>query len=177
MRLPLMLFALLTSVLAGCAGYQIGSRTMFRPDVSTVHVPIIRGEGFRRFMGERLTEAVVKRVETVTPYKVVSAAEADTILEISLAPLTKRVLGETRNDDPRDIEIDYQARLNWVRCTGEPLIQPTAFPFATSQLLLSQGTHFVPEGGQSISSAEQVALDRLAAQIVEQMELSFPLGS
>jgi len=172
----LIAITLLSLIASGCAGYQIGARSMYRPDVSTVHVPIFRSSGFRRFQGERLTEAVIKRIEATTPYKVVSAGNADTTLEGELVPLEKRALAETANDDVRDIETTYKVRVTWVSNTGEPLMQPTSFPFATADLLISQSSHFVPEAGQSIATAQQVAIDRLAAQIVEQMELTFPQG-
>src|SRR6476660_2725748 len=57
--------------LTGCAGYQLGQRSLYRPDICTVHIPVIQSDSFRRYLGERLTEAVVKEVELRTPYKVV----------------------------------------------------------------------------------------------------------
>ena len=62
-------------VLPGCAGYQIGNRSLYRPDIRTVHVPVVQSESFRRYLGERLTEAIVKEVELRTPYKVVGTTE------------------------------------------------------------------------------------------------------
>ncbi|HEY6562999.1 MAG TPA: hypothetical protein VIY86_00755, partial [Pirellulaceae bacterium] len=54
----------------GCAGYYLGSPTLYRPDIATIQIPIFESDSYRRFLGERLTEAVVKQVELKTPYKV-----------------------------------------------------------------------------------------------------------
>src|SRR4051794_4304229 len=70
--------------LAGCAGYQIGRGGLYRPDVRTVHVPVAQSDSYRRYLGERLTEAVVKEIELRTPYKVVDSASADSVLNIRL---------------------------------------------------------------------------------------------
>jgi len=43
-------------------------------------------------------------------------------------------------------------------------------PFAPLLLNISQQANFVPEGGQSLVTAQQEALQRLAEQIVGQME-------
>src|SRR5437868_6993370 len=87
----------------GCAGYQLGQRALFRPDIRTVHVPIAQSDSYRRYLGERLTEQVVKEIELRTPYKVVDADSADSILQIRLVSDSKRVLANNRFSEPRDI--------------------------------------------------------------------------
>ena len=49
---------------SGCAGYQLGSQSLYPPDIHTVYVPIIESDSFRRYLGERLTDgerAVLQR--------------------------------------------------------------------------------------------------------------------
>ena len=46
---------------------------------------------FRRDLGERLTEAVMKQIEEKTPYKVVSDPNADSMLSGRIAQESKRV--------------------------------------------------------------------------------------
>ena len=48
-------------LLSGCAGYQIGNRALYRPDIRTVHVPVVQSDSYRRYLGERLTEASGQR--------------------------------------------------------------------------------------------------------------------
>ena len=88
---------ILTSV--GCTGYQLGNQTLFRPDIRTVHVPIVQSESFRRGLGERLTEAIVKEIELRTPYKVVDASNADSIFQARLVDEHKRVIAENQFDE------------------------------------------------------------------------------
>ena len=67
-------------LLPGCAGYQLGQRSLYRPDIRTIHVPVVHSDSFRRHLGERLTEAIVKEIELKTTYKVVDAGSADSVL-------------------------------------------------------------------------------------------------
>src|SRR6188508_556309 len=77
---------LVTLVLAfsGCAGYQLGNRSLYRPDIRTVHVPMAVSDSYRRHLGEKLTEAVVKEIELKTPYKIVDSDSADSVLSLRL---------------------------------------------------------------------------------------------
>ena len=63
---------------SGCAAYRFGNGTLYAPDVPTVYVPMIESDSFRRDLGERLTEAVVKEIELKTPFKVVGTPDAPT---------------------------------------------------------------------------------------------------
>ena len=103
---------ILTSV--GCTGYQLGNQTLFRPDIRTVHVPIVQSESFRRGLGERLTEAIVKEIELRTPYKVVDASNADSIFQARLVDEHKRVIAENQFDEARDIETLMILEVSWL---------------------------------------------------------------
>ena len=50
-------------LLGGCAGYQIGNQSLYPQEIRTVYVPMFQSISFRRNLGERLTEAVVKEIE------------------------------------------------------------------------------------------------------------------
>jgi hypothetical protein len=170
-QIPLSL--VLLSSFAGCAGYQIGQRSLYRPDIRTVHVPIVQSDSYRRYIGERLTEAVVKQIELKTPYKVVDAESADSVLNVHLVSESKRVLANNRFSEPRDIESDYFVQVSWVDRRGGLIMGPDGSPAPPLLLNIGQSTHFVPEGGQSLSTAQQEAITRLAQQIVGQMELAW----
>ncbi len=124
---------------------------------------------YRRFMGERLTEAIVKEIELKTPYKVVCAADADSRLSGRIVAETKRVLAEDINDAPRDIEVDLTVQIRWETHQGDLLRQPIDLPLLPD-LRLNQATNLIPEGGQSIATAHQHAISQLAEEIVAQME-------
>jgi len=57
---------------------------------------------------------IVKEIELKTPYKVVDAASADSVLAVRLASRANRVLSETRNDDVRDMETDFFVQMSWL---------------------------------------------------------------
>ncbi len=154
----------------GCASYRMGSQTLYAPDVSTVYVPMIESDSFRRDLGERLTEAVVKEIELKTPYKVVGSPDADSILSARLVSDTKRVTVENRNDDPRAIELNMLAEITWLNRRREPLRLPTTVPLPPELLPVNQTASLIPEGGQSIATSQQQAIERLAQQIVSTME-------
>jgi hypothetical protein len=170
-----LLFVLFLSLLSlsGCAGYQVGSRSLYRPDIRTIHVPVVESDSFRRHLGERLTEALVKEIELKTPYKVVGAAEADSILTCRIVSESKRVLAENRFDEPRDVEADFFVQVSWVDRRGDLIMSHNDVPVQPLLLNISQTANFVPEGGQSLATAHQEAIRRLADQIRGQMELAW----
>ena len=163
-------FTLLILTLVGCTGYRFGNQSLFRPDVRTVHVPIVHSESFRRGLGERLTEAIVKEIELRTPYKVVDAADADSIFQARLIDEHKRVIAENQFDEARDIETQMILEVSWLDRQGQQLIQRSEIPLDEG-IYITQAASFVPEGGQSLVTAQQEVIQKLASQIVAQMEL------
>jgi hypothetical protein len=131
---------------------------------------MIQSDSFRRDLGERLTEAVVKEIELKTPYKVIGTPDADSILSAHLVSDTKRVVIENQNDDPRAIEINLFAEVTWYNRRREPLAAPVAIPVPPAMVPIGQSAPLITEGGQSIASQQQQAIQRLAEQIVSTME-------
>lgn len=173
LQFSLCLVPLCLAPFTGCAGYQLGQRSLYRPDVRTVHVPIAQSDSFRRNLGERLTEFVVKDLELKSPYKVVGNDTADSVLNIRIVSENKRVLSETQFDDPRDLETDFFVQVSWVDRRGDLIMCHNDIPLEPLLINISQTANFVPEAGQSITTAHQEALQRLAEQIVGQMEMDW----
>ena len=155
---------------AGCAAYQFGNRSLYPVDIQTVHVPVFESSSFRRDLGERLTEAVVKEIELRTPYKVVGDPNADTTLTGRIASDSKHLLFQTRNADPREMEVGLQVQVNWIDRRGNMIRQGSAIPVPGQCVSVTGTTEVVPEVGQSIATAQQQAIQRLAQQIVSLME-------
>ena len=155
---------------ASCASYHVGSQTLYAPDVRTVYVPIVQSESFRRDLGERLTEAIVKEIELKTPFKVVGTPDADSILSARLISDTKRIVVENQNDDPRALELTMNVEVTWLNRRREPLRDPRTVPLPTALLPIGGTSTLVPEAGQSVATAQQQAIERLAEQIVSTME-------
>jgi len=158
---------------SGCAGYQIGNRPLYRPDIRTVHVPVVQSDSFRRYLGERLTEAIVKEIELRTPYKVVDEASADSVLTVRLVSDSKRVLANNRFSEPRDIETDFFIQTNWIDRRGDLIMTQDNLPASPLLVNIGQQANFVPEGGQSLVTGQQEAIQKLAQQIVGQMEIAW----
>jgi hypothetical protein len=133
----------------------------------------VQSESFRRYLGERLTEAVVKEIELRTPYKVVDSASADSVLNVRLVSESKRVLANNRFSEPRDIETDFFIQTSWIDRRGDVIMSHDDIPAAPLLVNIGQQANFVPEGGQSLATAQQEAIEKLAQQIVGQMELAW----
>ena len=163
-----LLFCLLT--LAGCMGYQVGAGSLYAPDVTTVYVPMIDSDSYRRDLGERLTEAVIKEIELKTPYKVVSTPDADSILSARLLTDTRRTLIENAFDDPRLSETELRAEVTWLNRRRLPIVPTQALTVPPELVAISQTSNSIPEVGQSVATSQQQAIERLAQQIVSTME-------
>ena len=167
---------LLTALsLCGCAGWRVGNSTLYRPDIRTVYVPPVDSASFRRNLGERLTEAIVRELESKSSYKVVADPNADSILRCALITDSKSVISETRFDDPRDIDLNFFIQVSWTDRRGDLIHgQPSNVPLPTIVMNdkenLGESANFVPEGGQSLATAQQEAFQKIAQQIVGMME-------
>lgn len=154
----------------GCAGYQVGARSLFPQDIQTVYVPVFDSTSFRPYLGERLTEAVIKEIESRTPYKVVGAATADSILSGRVVSDRKQILVQSQTDEPRQFEMTMVVQVSWVDRNGAYLrdSEPVNVPPEVVELI--RGGTAIPEVGQSVATAQQQSIERLAAQIVSLME-------
>ena len=155
---------------SGCVGYQVGAGSLYAPDVATVYVPMIESDSYRRDLGERLTEAIVKEIELKTPYKVVNTPDADSILSARLMTDTRRRVIQNGFSDPRVSETELRAEVNWINRRRQPLVPVQMIPIPTELLAISQASNLIPEAGQSVATSQQQAIHRLAQQIVGTME-------
>jgi len=154
----------------GCVGYQVGADSLYAPDVTTVYVPMIDSDSYRRDLGERLTEAVVKEIELKTPYKVVNTPDADSILSARLLTDTRRTLIENAFDDPRLSENELRAEVTWLNRRRLPIMPMQAVAIPPELVVINQTSNLIPEIGQSVATSQQQAIQRLAQQIVSTME-------
>jgi hypothetical protein len=173
-RRPLPTFSALalgiTILLAGCASYQIGNKKLYPEGIRTVYVPMFESDSFRRFLGERLTEAVVKEIEAKTDYKVLSDPNADSTLSGRIVQEAKHVLIYARTGDPRQLQAELHVTVNWQDRRGRILRDNIAVPLPPELTDVSGDGSFVLEIGQSGATAQQQAIDRVAQQIVGLME-------
>lgn len=171
--ISLTLLAAAATLSTGCAMYRFGAPSLYRPDVRTIHVPMVESDSFRRNLGEQLTEALVREIELKTPYKVVGADRADSVLQARLVSDNKRVITENGFDDARDLEVDFFVQVSWVDRRGDLIMNNNDLPVPPVLINVNQAANFVPEVGQSLTTAQLEALRRTAEQIVGQMEIGW----
>ncbi|RCS51896.1 hypothetical protein DTL42_10070 [Bremerella cremea] len=158
--------------MTGCVHYQFGNRSLFRPDIHSVHVPIFKSESFRRDLGERLTEQIIREIEDTSPYRIADAESADSVLRGTIVRDDKFVQGTNPLDDPRILREDLQIQYEWYDQRGQLIRQPTTVSLSQ---ILKTGTItargiLYPEVGQTIVTAQQEAIDAFAKQVVENMQ-------
>jgi len=156
--------------LPGCASYQVGTRSLYAPDVATVYVPMIESLSYRRDLGERLTEAVIKEIQLKTPFTVVNTPNADSILSARILDDSRRTLAENAFDDPRVSETSIDAEVTWINRRRQPIVQPQTISVPPELVNVSADSTLIPEAGQSVATSQQQAIERLAQQIVSLME-------
>ena len=164
--------ACLASVLlsTGCTAYQIGNESLYPAHIHTVYVPTFDSASYRRNLGERLTEAVIKEIELKTPYKVVNTPNADSVLTAYILSEGKRVVAENRYDDPRQIQVNMRIQVNWLDRRGQQIGPGGTIELDQEPLMIAGQADMVAEVGHSDATAQQQAINRAAQQIVAMME-------
>ena len=170
MRL-LLLFSIL--LLSGCIGlgYQVGSPPLFGPDIRTVYVPMVESDPTRRHLAERLTEAISKRIEERSPYKVVGRPTADSVLECRIAGKNQYVSLVDSFNDPRQKSGELTLEVRWRDRRSQDLRQFEPLPWNEGAGRVTASDSMVAEFGHSLLTSEQNQIDRLADQIVGMMEI------
>jgi len=164
------LFSVCLLAVTGCVGYHLGTASLYPSNIQTVYVPIFESDSFRRYLGERLTEAVIKEIELKTPYKVTGDSGADSILSGRITHDNKRVMVLNKYHDPRENEISLQVQVRWLDRQSNLIREASPIPLPDELASIRETSLLVPEVGQSVATAQQQAIQRLAVQIVSMME-------
>ncbi len=167
-RLPILMTMLLTVTVSGC-GYVFGPQSV--KDVRTVHVPVFQTDSFRRNLDYLLTDAVHNEIRTRTAYRLENEHSADTILRGRIIDFRKDLLSETRFDDARELQLSLGVQISWVDRRSGRVLQECVFPIGDGLAQRTADVGFAPELGHSMATAQQKVAQRMAAQIVDMMEL------
>jgi hypothetical protein len=158
---------ILACTIIGC-GYTVG--TDFRQDIKTVAIPIFENETNRRGIEFQLTEAVQKEVTKRSQFRLAKGLEADTRLTGKIVGFRKDVLGETAQDDPRELQISLMVKVRWEDLRTGTLLAEQELPLSPDAIPMSIQAEFSPELGQSLATAMDDALHSMARKIVNLME-------
>jgi hypothetical protein len=149
----------------GCSqitGYYNSS--LYPQNVSSVSLEMFDNQTFRRGVEYELSDALAKRIEAETPYKIISSPDrADTVMTGQITSIDESILSfERETGRALEREVQLRAIVNWKNLkTGELLID--------NQLVNSQAT-FSEFQNQDFSYASALAANNLAQKIVELMQ-------
>ena len=149
----------------GCAemsGYS--NESLFPEDVGSVCLEMFDNQTFRRNVEYELSDALSKRIEAETPYKIVSSPDrADTVMSgqiVSIGQLALSIERETGRVLEREVEL--KAVVNWKNLkTGQLLIDNRSVSASASYSTYQM---------QDFRYASTLAANNLARKIVELME-------
>jgi hypothetical protein len=162
-RWPYILFEIVLCLgLGGCSGYS--NMSLYPQGVGTVYVEMFDNQSFRRGIEYDLTDALAKRIESQTPYKIVTSRDrADTVISGQIVQATESVL-TTERQIGRALEknVELRAVVSWKNLrTGELLIDNKT---------VSASAGFSEWQSQSFEYGSTLAANSLAQRIVELME-------
>ena len=156
------------ALLAGCSsdptkGYAAIS--VFPASVRTIAVPIITNRTYFRDVEFELTDALIKQIETQTPYKVTSQTDADTVLT-----------GQIRN-----VQLDHLSKSRLTGLTEEVIVGVTIdfqWKDVRSNRVLVERRSFTGHGlfvpsnptGEPIALGEFAAVQQLARDVVAELQ-------
>ncbi len=161
----------LSAVLIGGCGYQLGG--MYPRNVNSVAVIMFTRQKnvYRRELEIRLTEAVVKRIQQDTPYKISTRDRADTVLTGTIEKIHQQVLNTNPDTgEPRMLELTITVSFTWKN-------QRTGKIIAT-QPNLRVADVYIPRCpvGQDFFQGSEDVINKLAKRIVEHMEKPWEPG-
>lgn len=155
------------TAISGCGLEGYSNDWIYPKGVTTVYVEMFDTGSFRRGHEYILTDAICKRIEAQTPYKIVSDMDrADTVLRGQLLSVGSSVLATDRyTSAPIENEANVIVTVSWKNLrTGELLINnERTHAFASYSALL----------GQDFDYGAKVAVNRAAQKVVELMEESW----
>ena len=163
-------FLFLTLAAAGCSGYHFGTRGLYTSEIRTVFVPIAEADTYRHDLGERLTEAVCKRITDRTPFDLASSQDADSVLFIRLKSENQYISGLDRYNNTRQKNMVWCISADWKTRQEETLARLDPIPLTSVGVSVNEMSYLVAEMGQSTATVQQDLIDKLADRVVGLME-------
>lgn len=156
------------SILGGC-GYTTDRTQIYRTKntqndpIRSVAVDVFGSREFRRGLELQLTEAVKKRLNTDSPFRLANKDYADTLLSGEIKEVRQSTIGrDFRDVRPRETSQTVVVAFQWKDLrTGEVLVDRPNFV---------QTVDYIRPLNEDFYHASQRNMDRLAERIVEQME-------
>jgi hypothetical protein len=159
-----MLAVLAAVVLAGCGIGGYTNKSLYPQDVRSIYVEMFDNRTFRRGIEYTLSDALAKRIESDTPYKIVSDRDrTDSVIGGQLIVISESILTmERETGRALEKEVILTATVNWKNLrTGRMMINNESVSAAASY------SDFL---SQDFTYASSLAANKLAQKIVEVMQ-------
>lgn len=158
-------YSFLSLILQGCGPFSgYSNEPIYPDDVETVYVKMFDNQTFRRGVEYELSDALAKRIEAQTPYKIVSNQDyADTVISGQIATIGEFALNfERETGQVLEKEVAVNAVVNWKNLkTGKLLIDNKT---------ISASATYSDYQRQDFKYGSTLAANNLAQNIVELME-------
>ena len=144
------------------SGYS--NEPLFPEEVSSVCLEMFDNKSFRRGVEYELSDALAKRIEAETPYKIISSRDrADSVMNGQMVRVSESILTREREvGRALEKEVQLRALVNWKNLkTGEYLIENES---------VSASATYSEWQNQGFRYASTLAANNLAQKIVELME-------
>jgi hypothetical protein len=144
------------------AGYS--NESLFPGDIHSVCLEMFDNQTFRRGVEYELSDALAKRIEVDTPYKIVSDSDrADSVISGQISSIGQSALSTDRETGSvLEREVEIRAVVNWKNLkTGQLMIDHVRVSASASYSTYQQ---------QDFKYASTLAANNLARKIVELME-------
>jgi len=155
---------LAVTALAGCGIGDSTNKSLFPADVGSVYIEMFDNRTFRRGVEYMVSDALAKRIESDTPYKIVSDQDrTDSVMRGQVVVITESILTlERETGRALEKEVILTATVNWKNLrTGRMMINNQAVTAAASY------SDFL---SQDFTYASSLAANKLAEKIVEVMQ-------
>jgi len=154
------------SVLLLVSGGGYTTERPFPAHVRSIFVEMFHTHDFRKDLEFKLTEAVAKRIEMDTEYRLASRKNADTVLSGEIIEIRQNKLGESfRTGLPREKGVTFVVSFRWKdQRSGKILVERRRSAYTTT---------YIPPVGESFFDGAVRGLDGVAEQIVEALETAW----
>ena len=166
--LSILFFCVICVAVSGCLsdkGYS--NESLYSDEVCSVYVEMFENSTFRRGIEYELTDALAKRIESQTPYKIISDRDAaDTLMTGQLVSMGQSVANlDKKTGRALEKKVELTAIVSWKNLkTGELILD---------RMRVVGSADYSVWQNQSVEYAATVAANTLAERIVELMEVEW----
>ncbi len=161
------LILLISTLLGGCAGYQIGpAKPAYLAAIHSIAVPVFRNKTLEPRIEALVTDSVIQQIQQDGTFSVESESNADAILEGEIDTIARRRARSVRGDVDATREFNLSVNLTFKltnRVTGE-LLDTEKVTGTTSFFV---GDDLQQQERQAVVLAAQDAAVRLTSKISE----------